>query len=306
MPGQGGHIVLVPYYRGLDHLGVALQSLIAQSASDWSAVVVDDSPSDAPPDQGSRACAELVAALGDARISLDRSSQPLGVAGAFNRCFEVAAASDASYVTVLHADDELLPGYLSAVAATHRRLPEAACVAPRVEVIDASGRSSRPLADRVKSVMWPRKSEALSGDRGLSRLLHGQFLYCPSVSYTTQVARTMAWDGRWAQVMDLDLFCRLLLDGHAIALCDDEVYRYRRHDESTTAVNTTSMIRLDEETRLCREIGAIATRRGWRRSRWASRMRITVRLHGLLQALGAIRSGDFGRGRLLMALSLGR
>ena len=303
---RDGHIVLVPYHRDLRHLSSALHSLIAQTDPDWRAVVVDDSPRDAAPSEGSTACRRLVAGLDDARIAYERPSVPLGVAAAFNRCFELAAESSASHATLLHADDELAPGYVAAVAATHALHPSAACVAPRVEVIAGDGSPIRPLADRAKAALWPRRSDVIVGDRGLARLLHGQFLYCPSVSFRTDITRASGWDGRWAQVMDLDLFCRLLLDGQHIALCDERVYRYRRHADSTTSHNTASARRLEEETRLCREIGTIAAGRGWRRAVWASRLRTTVRLHGLLQAAGACVGRDVGRGRHLAALALGR
>jgi hypothetical protein len=173
-------------------------------------------------------------------------------------------------------------------------------------VIDAAGHQSRPLADRVKAAMWPRGTDVLSGESGLARLLHGQFIYCPSISYRRDITGSTSWDGRWAQVMDLDLFCHLLLDGHSIALCDEAVYRYRRHSGSATSRNTATVLRLDEESRLCSEVGALAARRGWHHARRASLMRTTVRLHGVLQTLAALRRGQVAEARRCLALALGR
>lgn len=306
MSGSGGHIVLVPYHSGIAHLTSALVSLIGQTDPGWRAVVIDDSPDDADVTESASACARAVSGLGDERISLERPVRRLGVAGAFNRCFALAAASDAAYAVVLHADDELEPGYLEAVAAVHRRQPEAACVAPRVKVIDDVGAAAHPLGDRVKAAMWPRQADRLTGDRGLARLLHGQFLYCPSVSFRTDVVATTPWDGRWQQVMDLDLFARILLSGRDIALCDEPVYRYRRHPLTTTSRNTATLVRLEEETRLCRQLASAAAEQGWRSAARAGRLRTTVRLHGLLQALGHLRSGHSRLAVSAVALSLGR
>src|SRR3954447_4695886 len=151
----------IPFYSGLHYLGLALRSLIDQTDSSWTAIVVDD----ASPEEGAAA---LVAGLGDPRIRCVRNASNLGVAANFNRCVELAAV-EAPLVVVFHADDELDPRYVAAVRDAHRTFPEAACVAPRVTVIDGDGRRARTIADTVKAMLWPRRLPAvLKGDDGLA------------------------------------------------------------------------------------------------------------------------------------------
>ena len=124
----------------------------------------------------------------------------------------------------------------------------------------------------------------LVGDDGLARLMHGLFFYCPSVSYRVDLLPEPRFDDRWHQVMDLDLYARTLLDGGSIALIPERVYRYRRHDATMTALNSRSLVRLEEEVAVCREVSVAARNKGWRRSARAARLRLTVRLNGLLEA----------------------
>ena len=141
-----------------------------------------------------------------------RNEVNLGVAANFNRCIELAS-EEADVVVVFHADDELDPGYVAAIRAAHRAFPDATCVAPRVTVIDGRGRPSRTLADTVKASLWPRQLPAtLAGDDGLAKLMRGLFFYCPSVSYRTALLPDLRFDTRWRQVMDLDLYSRILIE----------------------------------------------------------------------------------------------
>ena len=269
--------VAIPFFSNLDYLGVALQSLVAQTDAMWTAIVVDDCSPEAGAEQ-------VVAALGDSRIRYVRNERNLGVAANFNRCLEMAAGN-AEIVTVFHADDQLEPGYVAAVRAAHLAFPDATCVAPQVTVIDGAGRPTRTLADSVKHALWPSElPTTLVGDRGLARLMRGLFFYCPSVSYRVSLLPELRFDERWQQVMDLDFYSRILLGGGSIALIPDLAYRYRRHKDTMTAQNSRSLVRLEEEIAVSREVSEAARSVGWRRSARAARLRPTVRLNGLLEA----------------------
>jgi glycosyltransferase involved in cell wall biosynthesis len=268
----------IPFFSNLDYLGIALRSLVAQTDSQWTAIVVDD----ASPEVGADA---VVSALGDRRIAYVRNDRNLGVADNFNRCLELGAA-DAEIVTVFHADDELSPGYVAAVRSAHRALPAATCIAPRVAVIERHGEPTRTLADSVKHMLWPRQlPTTLAGDQGLARVMRGLFFYCPSVSYRVALLPELRFDNRWQQVMDLDLYARILLGGGSIVLVPDRVYRYRRHEGTMTAQNSRSLVRLSEEVAVSREVAVSASVKHWRRSASAARLRLTVRLNGFLEAV---------------------
>jgi glycosyltransferase involved in cell wall biosynthesis len=280
-----GVCVAIPYFSNLDYLDVALRSLVAQTDPLWRAIVVDD----CSPEVGAE---QVVAALRDSRMRYVRNERNLGVAANYNRCLELAAA-DAEIVSVFHADDQLEPGYVAAVRAAHVALPNAACVAPQVTVIDAAGRPTRTLADSVKHALWPTDlPTTLVGDRGLARLMRGLFFYCPSVSYRVSLLPEVRFDERWRQVMDLDFYSRILLGGGSIALIPDLAYRYRRHEDTMTAQNSRSLVRLGEEVAVSREVSVAARTMGWRRSARTARLHPTVRLNGLLEASRLLAHGQ--------------
>ncbi|MGZ4723599.1 MAG: glycosyltransferase family 2 protein [Ilumatobacteraceae bacterium] len=279
--------IALPYFSNLEYLETALRSLIAQSDPHWTGIVVDD----ASPELGAEA---VVAALADSRVRYVRNERNLGISANFNRCLELGAAN-AEIVTVFHADDELEPGYVAAVVDAHRSFPTAAVVAPKVTVVGSSGRPTRTLGDTVKQMMWPRRlPTVLAGDGGLVRLMHGLFLYTPSLSYRVELLPDVRFDQRWRQVQDLDFYARVLLEGGSIALVPDRVYRYRRHDATMTAQNSRSLVRLCEEVAISREVAVAARNKGWRRSARAARLRLTIRLNGLVEASRLAVHGDIG------------
>lgn len=291
--------VAIPFYSNVGYLDSALRSLVAQTDPDWTAVVVDDASTEAGAE-------ESVTALGDSRVRYLRNERNLGVAANFNKCLEVAGV-EADVVTVLHADDELEPGYITAARRAHTTFPTATCVAPQVTVVDATGRPTRTLPDSVKSMLWPRAlPTTLVGDAGLARLMRGLFFYCPSVSYRVALLPQVRFDERWQQVMDLDLYARILLRGGSIALVPDRVYRYRRHQGTMTAQNSRSLVRLGEEVSVSSEVAESAREKGWNHSARAARLRLTVRFNGLLEAVRLLAHRDVRAAATASRAALGR
>jgi hypothetical protein len=174
-------------------------------------------------------------------------------------------------------------------------------------VIGDNGLPTRTLADSVKSALWPRTlPTTLAGDEGVARLMRGLFFYCPSVSYRVDLLPQVRFDDRWQQVMDLDLYARILLDGGSIALVPDRVYRYRRHDTTMTAQNSRSLVRLGEEMAVSREVAAAARGKGWKRGARAAQIRLTVRLNGLLEAGRLLAHRDVRTAAAASRTALGR
>jgi glycosyltransferase involved in cell wall biosynthesis len=300
------YLFTVPFYAGVPLVRLTLQSVLVQDDPDWRCIVVDDAP-DGSPDGEAVAC--LVAELDDARLVHERNPGEHGVAAAFNRCFEVAVREGAEFVTVLHADDLLEPSYVRVARAAHTHATDCTCVAPKVTVVGADGEPRRTLPDTVKALLWPRRATRLAGEAGLRALLRGQFFYCPAVSYRVDRLHgpdALTWNQRWGQVMDLELYARILLAGGVIGLVDDRIYRYRRHEGSATQVNSAAMVRSEEETLLCREVAAQARQLGWRRAARAGTVRATVRLQAAMRVLTSLRAGRIDLARQALRLSVGR
>ena len=295
MDSSGDLVLTVPFYAGAGYLERTLASVLAQRDPVWRCIVVDDSVVD----QG---IADLVERLGDDRVSYRLNEANLGVSGSFERCFDIARELGAELVAIVHADDELEPDYVQVAKAAHARHPGSVAVAPRATVIGPTGVPRRTVADTVKAWMWPRRVESLHGDDGMRRLLRGLFFYCPAVSYRVALLPVPAWDARWKQVMDLDLYGRMLLQGGSIALDSRRTYHYRRHGGTMTELNSSSLLRTEEETAVVVEMTRAARGLGWHRAVRAGRWRVAVRGQALLRVPGLVlrrRFGTAGRAVLL-------
>jgi glycosyltransferase involved in cell wall biosynthesis len=90
--------VAIPYFAGRSYLAEAIDSVRAQTVSDWRLLVVDDA--------GPEPSGDLVAAYADDRIEYVRNPVNRGLAGNWNECVRRASTD---LVTLLHGDDRLAP-----------------------------------------------------------------------------------------------------------------------------------------------------------------------------------------------------
>lgn len=283
--------VAIPYWSGPDYLAAALESLIAQTDGDFTAVVIDD----CSPDGGAE---KVVTRLADPRIRFVRNERNLGLSANFNKCLTEPGTD---VIAILHADDLLEPGYVATIRAAHSDRPDAACVAPWTTPIDGDGRVAVSLVDRVKHWRWPAEQRSeLSGDAGLARLMHTFLVYTPAMSYRPSLLPPDPFSPLWRQVMDVELYANLLLDGGVIVFDRSPSYRYRRHPGTVTSHNERSFTRLGEETEMARAIAARARQLGWPRTRFAAWLRWSIRLNGLVSIASSVGHSAPGRARALL------
>lgn len=279
----------IPYYRNLELLALTLESVIQQDIHDWEAVVVDDA--------GPEPAAELVASLADPRITYRRNSTNLGLAGNWNRAI---AATTAPLVTVLHADDQLLPHYARTMIQLMERNERALAGHCQVELIDVDGNKTRTIADSMKHLIRPRaKGDLLTiGDRGLQSLLRGFWIFCPTLCYRREMLGTVdSFEARWGFVLDFSFVGQALIKGHEFVGSPIVAYRYRRHRSNQTAILTAELVRFDEEFRLYAELAELANEAGWTRSVGTARRALILRAHLVVSATSSLVRGDLRRSR---------
>ena len=98
--------VIIPVYNVEKYLAECLDSVLAQTYSDWEAILVDDGSTDSSP----AICAEY--ARLDPRIRMVRQENQ-GLSGARNTGIEI---STGDHITFLDSDDALVPGALELLA----------------------------------------------------------------------------------------------------------------------------------------------------------------------------------------------
>lgn len=286
----------IPFLRPIGYLREALESVRAQRRDAWRCIVLDEGA-----EPGTVA---LVASFGDARIEHCANPARLGMVGNWNQGLDRARTE---LVTLLHADDRLLPDYCDVVFALADLHPCAAGIATDAEIIDSLGRPAFSLADAVKRRLIPAGDPwLLTGEPGLTALARADFVMCPTVAWRSERLGTRRFDPAWKQVQDLDFLARLLLEGETIVGTRSRVYAYRRHAASATAVQTEDLSRFEEEVAVLDRIAASARERGWSAAERSAEGKRIVKLHLLFRALadaGSLRgSAALRKLRFLTAL----
>lgn len=161
--------VIIPVYNKADTLGMAIESVCAQTIGEWELIVVDDGSTD----DVESAMAPYAA---DSRIRLIRQKNA-GVSAARNR--GIGAARE-PYLAFLDADDEWLPRHLEALKRMIEQEPGAGVYATPFKVQFADGQTRDTSAYFVREGIW-REKDAFAysyriGDHQMMNLLGAAIL----------------------------------------------------------------------------------------------------------------------------------
>ncbi len=273
--------IAIPFYRHLGYLAEAIDSVERQSDPRWRLLVCDDG--------GDDGAEELVARRGDRRMSYRRNPENLGMVHNWNRCIDGASTP---FVTLLHADDRLSRDYAALVLAAAERHPGAAAFFCQSTIIDSRGRPAYSFAESVKRLLVPRHDPGsdlvLAGAPAVRSLMRGNFIVCPTLCLRVEDLGERRFSTAWKQVQDLELTTGLLMDGGRLVGVRHPAYEYRRHAESSTARQTASLLRFDEEVRLFDQVAERAEELGWTEVARVARRKRIVSLHLLYRTASDI------------------
>jgi len=288
--------IVVPYFDNQDYLYRLLDSILNQDSGAWFLTIVDDSGGNDP----------LVLRLDiaqDRRIDLVVNNHNLGLGKSWNTGLEsMKSRHNPDVVAVIHADDELEPNYVSTVLAAHDANPDIFAVHTEVRIIDEHGSFRFSFPDFIKGIVRPGSSrdEVVSrGDAGLSQILRGNFVFCPTLSFKTAMCDYPMFNEEWNMAIDLDLISRSLLSGKTIVGVGDKVYRYRRHGGNLTSRLNKSTERFLEEINFYAQISTTCKEQGFPLSARVARRMWIVKFHILYQMTRSVLSGNLGLVRKL-------
>jgi len=289
-PGAPSVTVVLPLYQAAEFLAEAIESLLAQSFTDFELIAVDDGSTD-----GSIRILEDLAKR-DSRLIVHRRRHA-GVIPARNAGLALARGE---LIACMDADDVSLPDRLALQVSALTAQPDVVCIGGGFDVIDAKNR----LLNRVQP---PCEHAAI-----LAMALVGRSPICGSNAMfrRREVVAIGGYDEAASFVEDLDLWLRIAETGR-LANLPGVISRVRFHDASQSAteqerqldaihavVNRARAQRGIEE-RIERPLPwrPLATRRSrhafavsWARSAW----RLGERQTAILYALRALRIDPMG------------
>jgi len=230
-----------------------LASVLEQSHTDWTCVVVNDAQED-----GTR---EVVERLGDRRIHYICDGRRRGQLANFNRAILEVLKYDPAIIRLLSADDVLYPHAFADIVRLFGMFPNLGLVATYFDVIDESGR----ILARVD--MKGRTDRVISGREYLWKgAAVGNTIGGPSsVALRREVIETAGlFDTRLNYAGDRELWHRIAAQWHIGWIGMRSGFQYRRHAESVTVRDRFSASRFTDKIRSIRLIAATEAMFGWR------------------------------------------
>lgn len=198
--------VVVPVYNGMPYLDEAVQSVLRQTYTDLEVVVVDNASTDGTGEA-------LAAVHNDDRVRVVRNPETVPAAENWNRALE---AANGEWVKLLCADDVLAPSCVAEQLAAARAEPTAVLVASQRRIITGSGAVARQRhgLGRLEGVV-----DGAAAVRACVRAGTNLLGEPAAVLLRRDVLeRTGGFDARYAYMIDLELWCRVLEHGPAVAL----------------------------------------------------------------------------------------
>lgn len=129
--------IVIPLYNKASSIRDTLNSVLAQTYSDFEIIIVDDGSTD-------ESC-HVVESFNDSRILLVHQTNA-GVAAARNRGIEEAKGE---YIAFLDADDKWKPDYLAKQASLAEKYPFCDVFATNYEFCDGEGKITKPIIRRL-------------------------------------------------------------------------------------------------------------------------------------------------------------
>ena len=225
--------IVIAAYNADAWLAETLDSVLAQTFTDWRCHLVDDGSTD----RTAAVAADFVAA--DPRFRLHHQANA-GVSAARNRLLELTK-DDGPFVSILDADDTWLPDALEVMVAALRAAPDAVGVQSLAEYMDEDSRPIRvgehPRIQRRKSVVSAGTVQpGRFGDgMGFAELVVGSGLYPPASMLFRRSAIEAAgrYDPTFRAQGDWDMYIRMSRFGRFVEV-DRQTAWYRIREANLT------------------------------------------------------------------------
>ena len=263
--------ILFPFYGDVAFMKQAVRSVIGQTYQDWRLIVVDDGyPDDSIPG--------WFEALDDPRITYLRNEQNLGANGNYTKALSFV---ENELVTVMGADDVMLPNYIQWLVDAAAAHPEAQIFQPGCVVINERDGLSNTLVEKVKAFYRPNTTKLLAGEALAVSILRGDWLYFPSLGWRASAIQEIGFRSGLNVVQDMALVLDVAMRGGALFYDEQVAFMYRRHSASDSSWRALEGSRFKEEREYFYTIAREMEQKGWRRAARVAKLHVSSRLHAL-------------------------
>jgi len=229
--------VCIPTYNYGNFIGDAIDSVLAQTMSDYEIVIVDNCSTDNT--------AEIVAgyARGDNRIRYFCNETNVGPRENLNRCLQHATGE---YVKILCADDLLEPDCLARMLRLMEENPSVSLVSCGRILVDGN-------LNVIKKEAYASRSAISTGADVITRcVFYGNYIGEPAAVLFRRKDALRGFNTSYAQLIDLEMWFHLLEMG-AFATIPEGLCRLRQHEAQQSKNNRQAFSFLQDEYRLFEE-----------------------------------------------------
>ena len=214
--------IVMPAYNAARTIGAAIESVLAQTRSDFELIVVDDGSTDATADR-------VKPYLRDTRVRI-LSQGNLGLPSARNTAI---AAAGGMFVSLLDSDDLWLPRYLETMAATLDDEPSAAVVYTDAWVLDDE---TRRIARTTAMSPWHPPAVPREPEQFLRALLEfGNFVFVGATIRRATLLDVGLFRVGLPAVEDYELWLRIAARGYRFARSPLKLAIYRQRPGQMSA-----------------------------------------------------------------------
>jgi glycosyltransferase involved in cell wall biosynthesis len=228
--------VILPVYNADNYVAEAVESILAQTFSDYELLLIDDGSTD-----GSLAILQRYAARDDRIVLISRENR--GLVASLN---EGIALARGKWLARMDADDIALPRRFERQIAWLNQTHADIC-------------GSWVQTFGARSVMW---RYPVSHEASEVQLLFDVPVAHPVVMAHRDVFRSLKYDSRFAQVEDYDIWQRAWAAGFKFANIDEALLRYRTHAEQVSVTQAQAQREASQSIRL-RHWQAVLGSRHW-------------------------------------------
>lgn len=214
--------VIVPVFNGQAFIGAAIESVLAQSSSDWELIIVDDASSDMTPDILETYARE------DSRIRVFTNGQNHKAGKTLNRGISCARGK---WIVRLDADDTFSPHYLLVLRLYLGSIPPLNTFFSCWPVImDETGRT-------ILDVRLPEAST-------IQRMMkYENFLYHSATSFSKSLwEKVGGYPEDPTHAEDVGMWLRFIEREAALVMIPEFLVQYRIHSSNVTSLNDAGLL----------------------------------------------------------------
>lgn len=205
--------VCIPVFNGEKHIGESMSSVLRQTEENFELIVVDNCSTDRT--------LEIVSSFNDSRIKIFKNTFNIGSTGNFNRCIEL---SRGEYFVLLPHDDLLLATALKTFSGPLIADPQIGLVYSSYYAINGNGK-------QTNFIMVAPRNKIMSSEEALREFIrYGNPVQCAMVRKEL-FSSLGAFDANSIIMTDIDMWCRIALNGNKIAYFNNPQNCVRVHPE---------------------------------------------------------------------------